>query len=85
VRRVLKPGGRLVLTVPFHGRLKDVLIALGRWERHLDPMGDHLRFYTARSLRETLAFMDLETEELRAWGGPPLLRTGLLAVARRPR
>jgi ubiquinone/menaquinone biosynthesis C-methylase UbiE len=83
-RRVLAPGGRLVVTVPFHGRVKDVLIALARWERHFDPMGDHLRFYTARSLREALAFMDLQVESVRAWGGWPLVRTGLLAVARRP-
>src|ERR1700712_3494143 len=30
-RRVLKPDGRLLVTVPYHGRAKDVLIALGRF------------------------------------------------------
>jgi ubiquinone/menaquinone biosynthesis C-methylase UbiE len=82
-RRVLRPGGRLLVTVPFHGRVRDVLIALAGWERHLDPMSDHLRFYTARSLRETLAFMGFDVDDVRPWGGPPLLRTGLVALARR--
>ena len=47
VRRVLKPGGRLLVTVPFHGRVKAALIALLRFDAHFDPLGQHLRFYTA--------------------------------------
>ena len=50
VRRVLRPGGRLLLTVPDHGRLKRTLLALARHEAHYDPQGQHLRFYTRRSL-----------------------------------
>jgi SAM-dependent methyltransferase len=54
MRRVLKPDGRLLLTVPFHGRARNVLIALTRFERHFDPLGQHVRFFTRRSLRSTL-------------------------------
>ena len=36
-RRVLKPGGRLLVTVPYHGRVKDVLIALTRFDAPLRP------------------------------------------------
>ena len=48
-RRVLRPGGRLLVTVPFHGRVKAALIGLLRFDAHFDPLGQHLRFYT-RSL-----------------------------------
>jgi SAM-dependent methyltransferase len=81
VRRVLKPGGRLLATVPFHGRVKGALIALARFEAHFDPRGDHVRFYTRRSLSAVLEGFD--DVRVRPWGGPPLLRTGLTAWARR--
>ena len=38
-RRVLRRGGRLLITVPFHGRVKAALIGLLRFERHFDPTG----------------------------------------------
>jgi SAM-dependent methyltransferase len=83
-RRVLRRGGRLLITVPFHGRLKAALIGLLRFERHFDPTGQHLRFYTAASLARTLDDAGYEAAAVRPWGGPPLLRTGLTARARRP-
>jgi SAM-dependent methyltransferase len=84
VRRVLRPGGRLLVTVPFHGRVKAALIALARFDSHFDPLGQHLRFYTRSSLAATLSASGFEEIQVRAWGGPPLLRAGLTARARRP-
>ena len=46
LRRVLAPGGRLLLTTPSHGRLR---VALGGLERFSEPLGDHLHLYTGRS------------------------------------
>jgi SAM-dependent methyltransferase len=43
-RRVLRPGGRMLITVPFHGRVKTAAIALTRFDAHFDPLGQHLRF-----------------------------------------
>ena len=84
VRRVLRPGGRLLVTVPYHGRVKAALIALARFDAHFDPLGQHLRFYTRSSLTATLQRSGFEAVRVRAWGGPPLLRTGLTGWARRP-
>ena len=50
-RRVLAPGGRLLLTTPAHGRLR---VALGGIERFSEPLGDHLHLYTRSSLRRLL-------------------------------
>jgi len=82
-RRVLAPGGRLLLTTPSHGRLRSAAIALGAFERHFDPLGDHLRFYTRRSLRSTLQQFGFEDVSVRAAGGRPLLRATLLASGRK--
>jgi len=80
-RRVLRPGGRLLATVPFHGRAKGALIALTRFDAHFDPLGQHLRFYTRGSLARTLRDAGFDPVAVRPWGGPPLLRTGLVARA----
>jgi SAM-dependent methyltransferase len=80
LRRVLAPGGRLLLTTPSHGRLR---VALGGLERFSEPLGDHLHLYTGRSLREVLGEFGFEGISVRAAGGPPLLRRVLLASAGR--
>ncbi|HUH80519.1 MAG TPA: class I SAM-dependent methyltransferase [Solirubrobacteraceae bacterium] len=86
VRRVLRPGGTLLLSTPAHTLLRRVAIALvpGAWERHLDPRGEHLRFYTRRSLEGLLA--DFRFERVEVGGiGPPLAPRVMLAAAVRAR
>ena len=78
VRRVLAPGGRLLLTTPSHGRLR---LLVGGVERFSDPVGDHLHLYTAPSLRELLHDFGFADISVRSAGGPPLLRRLLLARA----
>ena len=82
-RRVLRSGGRLLVTVPFHGRLKAAAIALTRFEAHFDPQGQHLRFFTRRSLGRMLADAGFDDLRIEAAGGPPLLRESLVARGRR--
>jgi len=83
VRRVLRPHGRLLLTTPAHGPLRRVLIAALRFDAHFDPDGEHVRFYTARSLRTSLERAGLVVARLETVGGPPLLRETLVARATR--
>ncbi len=80
IRRVLVPGGGLLVTTPSHGRLR---VALSGIERFSEPLGDHLHLYTARSLRTTLEELGFAVTALRAAVGPPLLRQLLLVEARR--
>jgi SAM-dependent methyltransferase len=81
VRRVLRRDGRLLLTVPDHGRLKRTLIALARFEAHFDPLGQHVRFYTRRSLAATLQATGFDDVRLSPLGGAPLLRDAIVARA----
>ncbi len=83
-RRVLRPGGRLLATVPFHGRVKGVLLALARFDAHFDPLGQHLRFFTRTSLARALEASGFERIAVRPAGGVPLLRESLVARAVRP-
>jgi SAM-dependent methyltransferase len=84
-RRVLAPGGLLAVAVPFHGRLRNVLIALGSFERHHDPLAPELRFYTVRSLQILLGEFGFDSVDVGAHGGLPLLRETLIALGRRAR
>jgi SAM-dependent methyltransferase len=77
VRRVLRPGGRLALTTPAHGRLTGLGLALGGFERRFDPLSPHLRFLTRRSLAALLDRLGFDLVSLRRRRGT------LLAVATR--
>ncbi len=54
LNRVVVQGGLLVLTVPYHGLAKNLLIALVAFERHYNPYISHIRFYTRKSLCDCL-------------------------------
>jgi ubiquinone/menaquinone biosynthesis C-methylase UbiE len=82
-RRVLVPAGHLAIAVPWHGTLKNLLIALRSFERHHDPLEPVLRFYTRRSLHALLTAFGFEEIVARGVGGMPLFRETLLARARR--
>jgi 2-polyprenyl-6-hydroxyphenyl methylase/3-demethylubiquinone-9 3-methyltransferase len=84
VRRVLRWGGTLLVTTPYHGRVATAALALrrGALEEHFDPRADHLRFFTARSLRTVLEDAGFAEVEIQPVGGVPLLRRGVHVVAR---
>lgn len=54
VNRVLKPNGLVILTTPYHGRLKNMLIALSKFDKHFDPEVSHIRFFDKSGLDRCL-------------------------------
>jgi SAM-dependent methyltransferase len=76
-RRVLRPGGRIAVTTPAHGRLTGLAILIRGFEPWFEPLSPHLRFFTRRSLRGVLGELGFEPLALRRRRG------SLLAVARR--
>ena len=65
MHRILKPGGRLLVTVPYHGRFKNLLIALFKWDVHFAPANPHIRFYTNSTLSRiatAAGFRDIRIE-----------------------
>jgi len=52
--RVLKRGGYLFISTPYHGFLKNLIITLFHFEKHFNPSGPHIRFFTRNSLQKLL-------------------------------
>ena len=78
VRRVLRPGGQLLLTTPNHTRLAILLHGL---ERYAEPLSDHLHLYTRKSLKRTLDDFNFGEIVVYTAAGPLLMRQLLLARA----
>lgn len=76
-RRVLRPGGRLAVSTPAHGRRTGLAVLVGGFERRFDPLSPHLRFFTRASLAELLESMGFEVARLERDAGT------LLALATR--
>jgi ubiquinone/menaquinone biosynthesis C-methylase UbiE len=68
-RRVLAPGGRLLVVTPDHPLRLRLRVALRGWEEHFDPFSPHLRFYTAKSLRAALIDCGFEAPDVERRGG----------------
>jgi SAM-dependent methyltransferase len=88
IRRVLRPGGRARLTVPYHGLLKNLGIALLAFEKHYDPTYPHIRFFTRKSLSDLVRRAGLTVESVGACGSNLGLRdwivkTNILLAARK--
>lgn len=85
-RRVLRPRGTLLLSTPACEPLELIGLALSRRrrERELDPRGEHVRFYTRRTLAALVGDFGFEQLELRTIGSALRgRRTLLLAAVRR--
>lgn len=89
IARVLKPGGAVLITVPYHGLIKNVGIALFAFDRHYDPNYPHIRFFTRNTLSAIVGSAGLEVVEVTTCGSgfgvrDLLAPTNILLHARRP-
>ncbi|HTW43679.1 MAG TPA: methyltransferase domain-containing protein [Solirubrobacteraceae bacterium] len=87
VRRVLRSGGRLLVSTPAHGRVALARLALSKraFAAHFDPLGDHLRFYSRETLTELLDGFGFASLEVHPAAGAPGAGRVLLASAIRAR
>jgi 2-polyprenyl-6-hydroxyphenyl methylase/3-demethylubiquinone-9 3-methyltransferase len=71
LRRVLRPAGLVLLSTPAYERLARLRLALSAraFAEHMDPRGEHLRFYSRATLTRLLCEFRFERVEVRSSRG----------------
>lgn len=75
-KRCLKPGGRVILTTPYHGYWKNLAIALmGKMDSHFSPLwdGGHVKFFSQKTLTNLMQQEGIEQIQFKFAGRYPLL------------
>lgn len=85
MNRVLRRGGLLIITTPYHGLIKNLLIVLFAFERHFDVEGAHIRFFTVRSCHAILEKYGFEVRKVRYYGRVRPISKGMFIVALKTR
>lgn len=84
-KKVLKWGGTILISTPYHGYWKNLLISLlGKWDAHFSPEweGGHIKFWSRKSLTELLRSNGIVVEKFIGCGRFPFLWKSMLIIAR---
>jgi len=84
VARVLRPDGQLILTTPYHGYLKNLVIAAsGKWDGHHSPLwdGGHVKFWSRATLTMLLSEEGFSVREFEGAGRIPFLWKSMILTA----
>lgn len=83
---VIRPGGHIILTTPYHGYIKNLLISLfNMWDKHhtVDWEGGHIKFFSEKSLSNQLRMCGFDKIVFRNAGRIPLLWKSMVCRAER--
>lgn len=72
----LKAGGRFICSTPYHGYLKNLIVALrGGWDVHADPLwdGGHIKLWSRKTLAALLTEAGFQHLQFRGAGRCPYL------------
>jgi SAM-dependent methyltransferase len=85
VHRVVRPGGLLLVTTPYHGWFKNLLIITVNFDRHFAPTGGHIRFFSLPSLTHLLQVNGFRVERVRGIGRRwPVWKSMFVSARRQP-
>jgi 2-polyprenyl-3-methyl-5-hydroxy-6-metoxy-1,4-benzoquinol methylase len=80
-KKCLKPNGRLILTTPYHGYLKNLVLATsGKMDKHFTSLwdGGHVKFFSVATLRQLLETENYTDIHFRFSGRIPLIWKSML-------
>jgi 2-polyprenyl-3-methyl-5-hydroxy-6-metoxy-1,4-benzoquinol methylase len=80
-KKCLKPNGRLILTTPYHGYLKNLVLAIsGKMDQHFNPLwdGGHVKFFSVATLTKLLQEENCGDIRFKSSGRLPLVWKSML-------
>ena len=86
-RSLLKPGGMLILSTPYHGYLKNLLLALtGKLDQHFTVLWDHghIKFWSRKTLTSALTEAGFEQICFFGAGRLPWMWKSMVISSKRP-
>jgi 2-polyprenyl-3-methyl-5-hydroxy-6-metoxy-1,4-benzoquinol methylase len=86
--RLLQAGGYLIISTPYHGYLKNLVLALtNQWDAHLSPFweGGHIKLWSRRTLSQLLNDAGFHVVRFIGAGRLPFLWKSMIIVAQKPR
>ena len=84
---LLEPGGTAVISTPFHGYFKNLVLSLtGKMDGHFTPLWDygHIKFWSIKTLGQLLGEAGFQDVRWVLVGRVPPLAKSMIAIARRP-
>ena len=84
--KVLNKGGYLIITTPYHGYLKNLVLSLlNMWDKHHTPLwhGGHIKFWSRNTLSLLLAENGFKTIDFIGVGRAPYLWKSMILVAQK--
>ena len=84
--RVLKKGGYLIVSTPYHGYLKNLAISVvNGWDKHfgVDQDGGHIKFFSKRTLAQMACNAGFTNPQFYGVGRVPLLWKSTIMIAKK--
>lgn len=82
----LKKGGILIITTPYHGYLKNMILSLfNMWDRHfkVEWDGGHIKFFSKKTLSSMMKEAGFDIISFYGCGRVPFLWKSMIIVARK--